>query len=321
MIVFYDKSQISEYFPNAHLFVRAARDKSGGYEFHGPCPKCGGKDRFIVSNGFFRCRICNYSGKIGGNESVDEEKIKEARVLAEKSIEKQNQKRKSIIEELTNKKPYMIFHRDLVSNPLLINDLQSQGITEQAIKKFIIGYRKKARYYYEGGNYLEWPAYTFPVFGKYNGKRACISIRQRFIDPLPEGFPRYYPYRSGVGAVIFQAVHKNSDIAFVVEGEKKAIVMWCNGLSAFGIPGIETMKEEWARKIAQKYPKVIVIPDGDEDPEKRKRILEKGARIAMKIKSYGAISGVVDLGNVKPDDAIVENKYSIIDYLVMAKIV
>lgn len=52
------------------LVTRRVSDTKGG-EYHGPCPLCGGKDRFTVrpndpgsQNGFFICRKCNIAGDL-----------------------------------------------------------------------------------------------------------------------------------------------------------------------------------------------------------------------------------------------------------------
>lgn len=49
-------------FQNHGRYAKASTNKGG--EYHGPCPKCGGNDRFIVwpeRNGFW-CRKCNWNG-------------------------------------------------------------------------------------------------------------------------------------------------------------------------------------------------------------------------------------------------------------------
>lgn len=37
---------------------------TGHKELHGPCPKCGGTDRFFVSPGVWGCRVCNTGGDV-----------------------------------------------------------------------------------------------------------------------------------------------------------------------------------------------------------------------------------------------------------------
>lgn len=50
------------YFQNHGRYVKVSANKGG--EYHGPCPKCGGNDRFIIwpeRNGFW-CRKCDWKG-------------------------------------------------------------------------------------------------------------------------------------------------------------------------------------------------------------------------------------------------------------------
>jgi len=56
-------SELTTFGLDSDKFVKyASRDKIGGMEWHGPCPFCGGLDRFLVSNGQYFCRACNKGG-------------------------------------------------------------------------------------------------------------------------------------------------------------------------------------------------------------------------------------------------------------------
>jgi len=47
------KDELAQFGLDAAHFKQVTKDKIGGKEWHGPCPFCGGVDRFIVSNGAY----------------------------------------------------------------------------------------------------------------------------------------------------------------------------------------------------------------------------------------------------------------------------
>ena len=48
----------------ARNYTRLDKQIEGTRELHGPCPFCGGRDRFYVSPGVAGCRVCGFGGDV-----------------------------------------------------------------------------------------------------------------------------------------------------------------------------------------------------------------------------------------------------------------
>lgn len=79
------------YFQNHGRYVKVSTNKGG--EYHGPCPKCGGNDRFIIwpeRNGFW-CRKCDWKGDdIEALRVIDSLSCKEAFARVGRECRKEN---------------------------------------------------------------------------------------------------------------------------------------------------------------------------------------------------------------------------------------
>jgi len=71
--------QLKSILPEISIAVPSLKKKTAAGELEGPCPKCGGKDRFFIrSDGSFYCRGCNASGgdKIDFHKWIENTDIK-----------------------------------------------------------------------------------------------------------------------------------------------------------------------------------------------------------------------------------------------------
>ena len=240
----------------------------GGKEWQGPCPRCGGKDRMVVSNGMFWCRQCNYSGSlvnlIDNPPTVEEIKKAEDEYNRRKAIEeKQRAKEKSKNIQILNKNKYWIdFHKNLLNRPDRLQQLELDGITRLAVEKFQIGLITKFPYWINGEKHID-EALSFPVFWG----DLCYNIRCRILKEDIEG-DKYRPYYMGMGGAFYLADFVDMDWAVIVEGEKKAIVCWLNGIPAVGISGCYAFKEKWIPFFKERYRSMYIMLDPDEGGNK-----------------------------------------------------
>jgi hypothetical protein len=132
----------------------------------------------------------------------------------------------------------------------------------------------------------EGPGIVFPI---WNGRRMH-NLRIRLLE-ITEG-DKYRPYVTGVGAGFFRADFPDEDWVVLMEGEKKAIVCWLNGIPAVGIQGCWTFKDEWVPWFKERYKHIYLALDPD----------QKGLKSELRLAELlGA--NIIHL-NGKPDDVL-----------------
>ncbi|MEA1998738.1 MAG: hypothetical protein U9N61_05365 [Euryarchaeota archaeon] len=293
------------------------RTKIRGREWAGPCPRCGGTDRFIVSNGAFRCRAeghgCGWAGSYaqlamahGIELSPEEQKAiqEKARKRAEAQKERDRKDRERHLHTLNTvdvhgKTFWQIYHANLLRNQAEMNRLHHQGITERVVRKFQIGYDPRA-WWRNLDNHFEYrPGITIPIL--YD--RYCYNLRYRILKVEDN---KYHPWKGGLGVQFFDATIAGPNV-WIIEGEKKAMVFWNHGLSAIGVFGAETYQDEWSDWLNKRFDHVYIALDGEAtDPKIIKQITRAAERIRA---SIGPSATIVSIPG-KPDDMLLSDQYS-----------
>lgn len=276
-----------------------------GDEYAGPCPWCGGRDRFRVwqDRRNYWCRPgpghCNRKGFVDelmtGKLSREERQqlALEARVAALERQQKENDRRLSALERMARCTDHLVYHRNLAENDpddVALGYWLSEGMTPALIEDYCLGWCPRCPTDRDGR-----PSYTIPVFGR-DGK-TLINIRHRLMGADKGG--KYRPHMPGLGAQLFNARLTNGDAGdtiVVTEGEKKSIVASAAGLPAVGIMGKRAFKRAWLAWLAP-FSRIYIAldPDAMESAfklaalfEGRGRVVSLPAKLDDMIVRYGA---------------------------------
>lgn len=243
----------------------------------GACPNCRqGQDRFVVFvEGNYWCRTCNTKGWWRDTKPTKEEleKIKEEK---RRSLE--------IIHTKMSRCSDWIKYHDQVSEAIEI--WFEHGVGIDSIMRWGLGYCKSAPLA------PDHESLTIPVF--YRGR--LIDIRHRIIGAIDGN--KYRSHVAGLTPPFFNldAIASGKRL-YVVEGEKKAIVLMAAGVTpCISYPGIG-----FAGQIAStifgecgmEKPDIVFIPDPGST--------EKIEQVSMEIATAGHKCFILDLFD-KPDD-------------------
>lgn len=198
-------------------------------EWCGPCPFCGGIDRFLVwEKGNYMCREgaghCGKSGWLdefeGGNEwakLTDHEKriIRLERQQAELERKQEKiQKRVSALEVMRKSRDHLTYHSNLDEADYV--HWREQGISKESVDFYKLGLC------FSCPMAQSHPSWTIPVYDSH--WNALLNIRHRLVD-VEEG-DRYRPHMAGLGSQLFNSRFVLSEKELMlVEGEKKSIVV------------------------------------------------------------------------------------------------
>jgi len=210
---------------------------STGTEYAGPCPWCGGDDRFHVwEEGNYWCRPGpGHCGREGWVDELAGEKLSEheRRLLAleaqQHRLERQqreNERRLTKLEQLQQSRPDLRYYRNLTESAM--EYWFSEGIYTDAIEQFHLGYCDACP------TYTQSPSYTIPVYS-YGGD--LVNVRHRLIKP--NGTGKYRPEMGGLGTSLYHAdaLREPLERIIIAEGEKKSIVLSQHGFPAVGLMG------------------------------------------------------------------------------------
>lgn len=225
----------------------------GRTEWHGPCPICGGEDRFVIwTNRRFPswrwfCRKCNPEG--GWLDQLRPELKKEltpeekARYAAEnaarlaRELEEKIRQAQEALKELRDTHKWEQYHDNLdESSRQMWLDC---GVPEFFQDWWQLGYDPDHVVFYKEKEYHT-PTLTIPLFEARTWN--VLNVKHRLMKP-PTKNDRYRPEKSGLPATPFVA---NPDLeicgkTLMVEGEKKCMVSFIASddpnLQAVGIPG------------------------------------------------------------------------------------
>lgn len=229
----------------------------GGLEWHGYCPKCGGKDRFLISNGLFRCRQCQFSGNLHELGYLPKE------LLAQRAEEAQRReaelaecarrrlKRYVVSGMLDRWHSYLLWYkRDWLERKC--------GISLEVAKRHKIGYANRFRFFIDQ-QVVEREALVIPVWGEGG---ALKTVRLRLLNDPKFSYRPLVSYLGNHPLLAHPAWYRGCVV--VTEGEKKALVLESQGIPAIGLPGAETWAIDYILSRLLEYAKIIVILDNDE---------------------------------------------------------
>ena len=264
-------------------------------EYAGPCPWCGGVDRFRIwrDRGNYYCRPNpGHCGRSGWLDELDGDKVKPltpeqqlaARVAALEQWKAETDARLSALERMHQSSAHLLYHQNLADTGAGADYWLAEGMTS-AIIKHKLGYCASCP------TAPGQASYTIPVMA--GGK--LWNIRHRLVSP--NGASKYRPHMPGLPSMIFNADDlKRTDARelLILEGEKKSmIVTQETGRANIAVMGMQNFKPEWAAKVGPWFRTVYVAYDPD--------ATEKAAQVAA---LFGARGRVVDLP-VKADDFFV----------------
>lgn len=266
-------------------------------EYAGPCPWCGGEDRFHVwEKGNYWCRPgpghCGRKGwvdDLAGVKLSDHERrllVLEREQKRQKRKLEEHETRLDKIERLQRTRPDLQYHKNLTDEA--IEYWSSEGIYPHSIDRFKLGYC------YACPTYTQSPSYTIPVYSYDN---QLVNVRHRLVHPEAG---KYRPQMPGLGQSIYNAntLKDPHERIIIVEGEKKSIVLSQHGFTSVGLMGKsfkwKTPWFEWFRKAG----KIVIALD----PDATESALTLGA--LFRKQHFKDVS--VARFPVKPDDAIVQ---------------
>jgi ribosomal protein L37AE/L43A len=231
--------------------------KVSAKEHSGPCPKCGGTDRFRVNDRGWFCRVCTGEPGSGGHygDVLDFvqwmygdrlfaaiERVTGKRVLDPIEIERikaERQERETGRHEaerikqaearalLQHESPQLEYYANLEAYPEGRELWHERGLDDSDIDYYHLGFTK-GRYFAAGDVAFESDTLTIPYY-RYSspGYRELIGLRHRLLLPNSPG-GKYRPDRAGLGNQLFYTDHEKpmQHHCLIIEGEIKALVVW-----------------------------------------------------------------------------------------------
>lgn len=236
----------------------------GRTEWAGPCPWCGGTDRFHVwERSNYMCRVGpGHCGRSGWLDELDNAKpVTDADRLAWRvaALERQvaeHAERLAALEYMHSCKDHLTYHNNLTEQA--IDYWLGEGITCQTIADRKLGYCPSCP------TAPGQPSYTIPV----TFRNELYNIRHRLVNPPDKG-GKYRPHRAGLPAMLYNAddLDRATSDMMILEGEKKSIVVSQETqIPNIAMMGKQSFKPEWAAKLS-KFKTVYVCLDPDATEE------------------------------------------------------
>lgn len=210
-------------------------------EYQGPCPWCGGKDRFHVwQKGNYWCRPgpghCGRQGwvdKLTGQESLAPDQLVEMRLRRLEEAKRETERRLSALERMAHCQDHFNYHNAL--NDDAMEWWHTQGIDDDSIRRYTLGYCPRCP-----TDHKKRASYTIPVV---NGGQL-LNIRHRLANS--DDGDKYRPHIAGLGTQLFNAdfLHYTKEI-IIAEGGKKSIVLDQHGFPSVAVMGKRSFKREW----------------------------------------------------------------------------
>jgi hypothetical protein len=298
-----------------------------GGEWAGPCPMCGGTDRFRIQPNHntprWLCRQCT-GGKwkdsislvmqahkltfkdavihMGGSmPNVDPQeaarRAAERAERAQKELEESIARAQEALKELQEANRWVRYHETLEQNEQARGLWRQRGIPDVYQNLFSFGYDEQHAISTPQGNWIT-PTLTIPVFEL--GTRQCLNIRHRLLNPQRPG-DKYRPERPGLPASLWIADPDliNPSRTLVVEGEIKAAVCYITAddpnMQVIGIPGKSTPRPFIAEQLDKNNPVYICY-----DPDAR----HEASNLALTVGDNARLVTLPD----KIDDLILRHK-------------
>lgn len=245
-------------------------------EAAGPCPFCGGDDRFrIWAQGNYECRPGpGHCGRAGWLDEDNRQPLTEhdklrLRVEALERKQAEMERRLSALEQMHACRDHIWYHQQMPDEAWQY--WYEAGLWPETIRRYQLGYCRRCPTDHDGR-----ASYTIPVIS--NGQ--LWNIRHRLVD-APDG-DKYRPHLAGLPSVLFNAdyLRGGTPDILIVEGEKKSIVAAQEGLANVGVMGKSGFAPEWARLFAG-FQRVIVCydPDGIDKATEVARLFERRGRV------------------------------------------
>jgi len=304
-----DTDRINRDFDLVALVERHTELKHSGKYHIGPCPFCGGRDRFQLrtegDTTKWYCRgcgqdryhdaidyVCRYNGvdfrgavdlMTGGRTEdfrTDPERLSEIERKRQERAERESAERARRLSEFSDRWISEEYHSRMADKNY--RWWERQGIPRSGANFWRLGYVPEKRYHYDG-QLLTSPAYVIP---KYDFGWNLRNVDYRLTDPA-EGAGKYRP-EHGLPASLFLSrpdLDKFPDEVILVEGSKKAMVTTVNSSErdnppmVIGVPG----KSSWCG-VADRLKDtgrvwVIMDPDARKEARRLARMIGEAARI------------------------------------------
>ena len=234
------------------------RSRDGGISWRGPCPKCGGEDRFLMFTDMaypdwnFQCSLCGYKGwvhQITGEESNNGYHGHSADIKRLK--EEKERKAKENYKKFAKTGLWVRFHENLTVNGRWY--WSERGISEENIDYWMLG---EHDYLLNGTSHH---TYTIP---KWEGMQVK-NIDYRF-DEVPEEGGRYRSHPGLRPACMVCDKKPEQSSVLVVEGAIKAMVTFQElerEHQVIGVPSATSYPD--IKRLVKPYDEITVILDPD----------------------------------------------------------
>lgn len=241
----------------------AMKRKGHTGEYCGPCPVCGGKDRFVVRGDKWLCRHCtdgkwrdgiafimftrntDFKGAcsiVEGNKPLTPQERE--RIAAERAERAERELRESIeraqkaLKELREAHAWTRYHEQLENDESARDIWRKRGVPDVYQDIFSFGYDRSHVYYFNDTQHYS-PSLTIPIFD-IGGE--CVNVRHRLLAPKDSG-DKYRQERANlpISPWFSDPSLDNPQSVLVVEGEIKAAVSYITAddptMQAIGMPG------------------------------------------------------------------------------------
>lgn len=265
----------------------------------GPCPMCdrldgdGGEDRLVCfEDGGWFCRGCkrqqetNPNRKYTGwwsNDNRTPERVEERK-------REKLERTKEAYSRMHTCQDWIAYSQAVNSDQALMFHWLEQGLQENTVLRWGLGYCTETPC-----DEQKRPSLTIPVF--FQGK--LFDIRHRIIGA--EGNEKYRSHLPGVVPIYFNLDGiKGGQQVYVVEGEKKAMVLMQEGFSpCLAYPGINFIQylAPLLKREGSKDQEFILLPDPGS--------VMKVEQAVYPLRREGYICSIVDPIE-KPDDMVLE---------------
>jgi hypothetical protein len=274
---------------------RVARD-----EWAGPCPFCGGDDRwhFWEGKNNWWCRPgIGHCGQKGFLDDLfdelkrpTEEQLLEWRVAKLERQQREQEERLAKLEKMAQCTDHLLYHQALTNEAL--DYWFGEGIFQESIDRYLLGYCDRCP-----TDRAHRPSFTIPIINAH--KLENIRHRLKGADS-----DKYRPHIAGLGSQLFNAdaLETAQDSIIVTEGEKKTIVLDQSGFPSVGISGKRNFKREWLTQfngIRTIY--IALDPDAVDSAYRlggifgeRARVVHLPTKIDDMIVKYGANSNDIE---------------------------
>lgn len=271
-------------------------------EAAGPCPKCQGDDRFLLSNGMFWCRQCHYGGVLKHPDTVLSESERVELRLRALEREQAEQSRWIDAHERMHQEVALAkhYHANLDEVPGARDWWERRGIWPATQDIYELGWCARCP-----TDKLGRMAYTIPIY--QNDKLENIRYRLELAPGDMGG--KYRPHLAGLGLQLFnsdwltssstdrgEGTQLPTDEIILGEGECKAIVASQWGFPTVAIMGKTGWRTEWLSQF-DRISRIHVCLDPDAKKDEADAIAQQfGSRgwvlwLPVKLDDFFSIHG------------------------------